>query len=331
MIYNRSVFIFLTLFLFCVFPTANIHAQYYKQQNEYWKNQRNEICFGLGTSNFLGELGGRNKIGSNFIWDYEISQNRPCLRFDYRYRTSRTTVAKVSVNYGILAGNDKLTKEPFRQNRNLHFKSNIVEFSAQFELTMATSKAKHKYSLPGVKQGGKGGSFYGFAGAGIGFFNPKANVDGEWIPLQPIGTEGQFLSGGPAPYKKYSIVLPMGFGYRKTLDGNWSVSIELSYRKTFSDYIDDVSGVYFDNALILEKQGKTDAYLADPSFGFVELEDNRVVINPEQTFTGAQRGDSSDLDSYMFLNVNAFYKIDKKRYKRGNGRVVRKRTSKIVF
>jgi hypothetical protein len=319
--------------IFSVFTfllSGKVFSQYYKSQNEYWKNQRNEISFGLGTSNFLGELGGRNRIGSNFIWDYEISQNRPCLRLDYRYRTSSITTAKVSVNYGILAGNDKLTKEPFRQNRNLHFRSSILEFSGQFEMTVLKSKPKHKYDLPGVKQGGKGGSFYGFAGVGIGFFNPKANIDGEWIPLQPIGTEGQNQTDGPAPYKKYSIVLPMGFGYRKIMDRNWSIGIELSYRKTFSDYIDDVSGVYFDNALIAEKQGKTAAYLADPSFGFI-VRDGEAIANPEQTATGEVRGDSSDLDAYMFLNVNAFYKIDKKRYKRGNGRVVRKRTSKIVF
>jgi hypothetical protein len=321
----------IVIFAVCSFLlSGNVFCQYYKSQGEYWKNQRNEISFGLGTSNFLGELGGRNRIGSNFIWDYEISQNRPCLRLDYRYKTSNITVAKVSMNYGILAGNDKLTKEPFRQNRNLHFRSSILEFSGQFELTVLKSKAKHKYDLPGVKQGGKGGSFYGFAGVGIGFFNPKANIDGEWIPLQPVGTEGQNQTGGPAPYKKYSVVLPMGFGYRKIVDRNWSIGIELSYRKTFSDYIDDVSGVYFDNALIEEKQGKTAAYLADPSFGFI-VRDGEAIANPEQTATGEVRGDSSDLDAYMFLNVNAFYKIDKKRYKRGNGRVVRKRTSKIVF
>ena len=320
---------FLVLLILLIF-SENIYCQYNNQQDSYWKNQRKEICFGIGTSNFLGELGGRNKIGSNFIWDYEISQNRPCLRFDFRYRTTRTTLVKLSVNYGILAGNDNLTKEPFRQNRNLHFKSNIIEFSGQMELALANSAPKHKYNLPGVKAGGKGAQLYGFAGVGIGFFNPKANLDGEWVALQPLGTEGQNQTNGPAPYKKYSIVLPMGLGYRKTIDRNWSMSLELSYRKTFSDYIDDVSGVYFDNALLEEKQGSSVAYLADPSFGSITV-NGKTIANPEQTATGEVRGDNSDLDAYMFLNVNAIYKIDKKRFKRGNGRVVRKRTSKIVF
>ncbi|MBS1548050.1 MAG: hypothetical protein JSU02_11875, partial [Bacteroidetes bacterium] len=48
-----------------------LNAQYFRDSN-YWKTHRKEISVGLGISNFLGELGGRNQIGSPFIWDLEF-------------------------------------------------------------------------------------------------------------------------------------------------------------------------------------------------------------------------------------------------------------------
>ena len=83
--YARKAAYLLTL---CLLSTGPLSAQYFRQSN-YWKTQRREISLGFGLSNFLGELGGRDQIGSPFVWDLELSQTRPALHIDYRYYLAR--------------------------------------------------------------------------------------------------------------------------------------------------------------------------------------------------------------------------------------------------
>ena len=44
-----------------------------------WKFSRQELQFGIGASNFLGDLGGANAIGTHGIKDYRFSMTRPTL------------------------------------------------------------------------------------------------------------------------------------------------------------------------------------------------------------------------------------------------------------
>jgi len=44
-----------------------------------WKRQRYEVSAGVGISNFLGELGGANQIGTHYFKDLEWSQTRLAL------------------------------------------------------------------------------------------------------------------------------------------------------------------------------------------------------------------------------------------------------------
>ena len=138
--------------------------------------------------------------------------------------------------------------------------------------------------------------------------------------LKPLGTEGQGLEGGPEPYSNYSLCIPMGAGVRKAMSRNLSIGLELQYTKTFTDYIDDVSGVYFNNEAILAANGPIAAFLADPSLGRI----------PGQTAPGQQRGDPDDLDAYLFLKFNAIYKMYQYRNKSKKYRY-RIRRQKIVF
>jgi hypothetical protein len=74
-----------TLFLsLALLGWAGARAQYFRS-SEYWKTHRQELSFGVGVTNFLGELGGRNTTGSPFIWDLEVSAARPTLGIGYRY------------------------------------------------------------------------------------------------------------------------------------------------------------------------------------------------------------------------------------------------------
>lgn len=299
-------------------------AQYFRQSS-YWKTHRQELEFGIGISNFLGELGGRNQIGSPFVWDLEMSQTRPAASFGYRYYIARKMAFRGRLTYGVLAGNDNLTTEPYRQNRNLSFKSDLYEASLCFELHLYREELGHVYDLRGVK-GTKSSrvGLYFFLGVGGFYFDPKAQFNNAFVRLKPLGTEGQGLPNGAEEYENLQVCVPMGFGLRKALSKAWSAGLELQYTKTFTDYIDDVSGYYYDNEAIREAYGPEAAFLANPALNNLPPE----YGNP--TVTGAERGDPDDLDAYLFLKVQVDYKIQKFRSgsKKYRSRI---RRQKIVF
>lgn len=308
------------LALICALTTNVGVAQYFRNSN-YWKTHRTELTVGMGVTNFLGELGGRDQIGSPFVWDLELSQTKPALSLGYRYYTFEKQALRANFTYGILAGNDNLTSEAFRQNRNLNFKSDIFEFSLVYELHFFTEQLGHVYDLRGAK-GEKSSrvGLYIFAGVGGFYFQPKSLLNGTYVELKPLSTEGQGIEGGPEEYNNFQFCIPMGVGLRKALSKQWSAGLELQYTKTFTDYIDDVSGVYFDNDIIAAERGALAAYLADPSLDKV----------PGQTFAGQQRGDPDDLDAYLFLKLQFHYKIYK--YKSSGKKYrTRIRRQKVVF
>jgi hypothetical protein len=302
------------------------HGQYFKQSN-YWKTHRQEITLGLGASNFLGELGGRDRIGSPFIWDLELSQTRPAVNLSYRYYLARKQSLRLNFNYGILAGNDNLTKEDFRHNRNLHFKSNVLELAVLYELHLYREELGHIYDLRGVK-GTKATrvGFYFFGGIGGFYYEPQAQFNNVWVKLRPLRTEGQGLPDGPDEYSNIGLCIPMGVGVRKAFNKHLSGGIELQYTKTFTDYIDDVSGYYYDNEAIRAVSGDLGAYLADPHLGTPHL----YVDGLNPTAAGQQRGDPDDLDAYLFLKFHLHYKLYK--YRSGSKKYrSRIRRQKIVF
>lgn len=311
----------LLILLFLGMAALPVKGQYFRNSN-YWKTHRTEYVLGIGISNFLGELGGRDQIGSPFVWDLEMSQTKPAANIGYRYYLREKQSLRLVLSYGILAGNDNLTQEVFRHNRNLNFKTDLFELQLCYELHLYKEELGHVYDLRGVK-GTKSSrvGLYFFGGIGAFYFNPKAQFGNEFVELKPLGTEGQGLPGGAEEYNLLQICVPVGIGLRKALSKQWSAGLELQYTKTFTDYIDDVSTTYYDRTALLAAHGPVAAYLADPSLGEV----------PGQSNTGAQRGDNTDLDAYLFLKAEFHYKIFKYRTQGGHKYRTRIRRQKIVF
>ncbi len=273
----------------------------YSQRSARWKRMRYEIFYGVGATNFLGELGGANKEGSNFLADYEFAMTRPLLSLGFRYMLLEKVSTKIMLSYGWLKGDDKSTTETYRNYRNLSFYTPLVEFAIQGEYHLTKERIGHRYNLRRVR-GVKGIKLntYLFAGIAGFWFNPKGkDQNGKWQSLQPLGTEGQNLSPTREKYSRIQVAIPFGLGLKYGLNRKWSVGLELGVRKTFTDYIDDVSTTYYDNDAIKAANGDEAAYLADPSSG----------ENPNWTTGGQQRGDPSHKDTYMFMILNLTYKL----------------------
>ncbi len=311
----------LLLFLILALPIA-ASAQYgnkikHRGDNGF-VNRKNrpqkQITFAIGASNFLGELGGANQIGTFFVKDLEFSTTKPSAALGYRYKFNQLFALSGGFHYLAVKGNDNLTTEPFRQNRNLSFKSNIFELSIQGEIYFTKEQQGHLYRIKNAK-GRKSYKLqvYAFGGIGGFYFNPKAQYHGKWVALQPLGTEGQGLPDGPKKYSRVSICIPYGLGVSEAIGKEWSIGIEFGIRKTFTDYIDDVSGNYYDNNVIRQQNGAMAADLADPSLAHYPASLGGDATGLNQTVAGQQRGDPTHKDAYMFTNITVTYKLKSRR------------------
>ena len=285
-----------------------------------WKHYRKEIQFSFGASNTLTDLGGKDQIGTNFLKDWEVSQTRYSGRLSYGYYLSPSFIWRSSINFGVVKGDDKLTKEPFRSNRNLNFTSMIVEFNQNIQWLIVREKMGNKYGLKNIKGrkiGAKSNAYgiYLTAGIGVFYFNPRSKYLGQAVNLRDLHTEGQGLPGGPKQYKLVSLDVPLGIGFRRALSRQWGLTLEFTQHYTFTDYLDDCSTVYYDKDALNAAYGPKSAYMSDPNLGnFINSSGDSFT-----TATGEQRGDFTDKDNYMFLTLGAFYKINTKSSSYGRG------------
>jgi hypothetical protein len=102
---------------------------------------------------------------------------------------------------------------------------------------------------------------YVFAGIGLYHFNPYTK-DSVKRFLKPLSTEGQGFVSGISNYKLTGFSIPVGVGVNYALNEDMRLGIEFGYRKIFTDYLDDVSTNYVDQAALLSARGQTAVDLA---------------------------------------------------------------------
>ncbi|MCE2772631.1 MAG: DUF6089 family protein [Bacteroidetes bacterium] len=301
-----------------VFAIASLSLLSIDVGAQRYKKYRWEAGIDVGAANFLGDLGGANQIGTNGFKDLELSMTQPTVGAHVSYRKARYVGYKAQFIWGRVEGNDALTTEKYRNNRNLYFRSNIFEFNSQIEFYLTRERTGHRYNYNKPK-GLKNIDFqaYTFVGVGGFYFDPQAYFAPirQWISLRELRTEGQGLKPNTSVYSTFSVCVPIGFGMKYGINKRWSLGIEYGMRKTFTDYIDDVSTVYYDRNIIAAAQ--TDPFLqqaayffANPTTGAVTAANNDGV---DPTGIGQQRGDSSDNDAYMFGVITINCKIGKVR------------------
>lgn len=310
------------------------YAQFFNKVD--WRLNRHQLELGLGATNFLGELGGKDAIGTNDFRDLEFEETNFAITFGYKYTLYKKIHLRADFTYGTLSGNDNLTEEPFRQNRNLHFRSRIFELAAllEFEFPIRLKKG-HIYDIKGVQGWRNGGSsFYAFVGIAGLHFNPQAQFDGQWIDLKPLRTEGQGLPGGADEYRRIALVIPFGCSLSRRITPRFALSLEATYRYAFTDYIDDVSTSYYNpyelQLYVDDGYEEIAAYLSNPS-----LNAQQGGLYPRVTAPGQQRGDETDRDGYMFLFLKGQYLLERNnaastKYKKHQRRKKRK-GKRVIF
>jgi len=275
-----------------------------------WKRMRYELNGGLGASNFLGELGGSDQIGTDLMKDLDFMMTRYVISGGLRYKLSKRFATKASLQIGMLRGDDAQTQEFSRNYRNLSFRSPLYEFSIQFEASITKEQVGTRYRLRGIK--GRSWlpvNIYPFVGIAGFYMNPKAKYNGKWHALRPLATEGQGYFSTRPQYSRFQLAIPVGIGFKYSFTRRWSISLEYGIRKTFTDYIDDVSTTYInkDHLMAAASDAEMAVVLADRADGGLGQDGSL----PFKTEPGAQRGNPMNDDSYMFAIVSLNYKFRK--------------------
>lgn len=304
----------LTLLLAGLFTSYTFAQSTNFNTQRNWSMNKKEVFFGAGATGFLGDLGGRNRIGTDYsLADIDFNSTGIGGVAGFRFRFHPYYATTTTFNVGLLRGSDTKTSEIIRESRNLSFRSIIVQLSQRFDIILfANERIGKRYSIRKVRGfRDHNEQFYIFGGIGVSYFNPKAQINGAgpWIALKPLHTEGQGLEGGAEEYSNFTATIPVGVGFRMGLSKMWRIGLELSINKTFTDYIDDVHGTYYDPAILGAMYGSEAAILSNPS------QKNQQWFAP-----GTQRGDKQN-DTYLYANIILIRNITYKNYTRRSPKI----------
>ena len=260
-----------------------------------------EVGLNFGPTFFLGDLGGHRGIGTTFIKDLNLPVTKFMKGLFLGIYPNEWLGFRVAAQATYVEGRDNLIKdmggaELDRKNRNLDFKSDITEAYGAIEIfpIMFIKQNDEEYQ-PKLRP-------YFFGGLGIFHFNPQgsltdANGNVTWHYLQPLHTEGEGFPEYPNRhnYKLTQLNIPMGGGLKYFVSETVNLGVELLYRKTFTDYIDDVSTDYINHDLFIKYLSAANANLA------LQLNDKAGGSNVTRTQPGDQRGNPKNNDAYFSL------------------------------
>lgn len=238
---------------------------------------RSELGIMFGGMYYIGDL---NRFG-------HFKGTQPSAGLIYRYNIHSRLAFRANFTYGSVVGDDAWAKDPLLVNRNLNFRSDIFELGAGVEFHyMPFQLGSKRYR----------GTAYLLAQFAIFHMNPRTNYNGEWVHLQPLGTEGQGTElNSRGRYGLYQMSIPLGLGIKLSLGRRASIGLEYGIRKTFTDYLDDVSSdTYADPVILAATNGPLAAALSNRS------------LNGDRN---GKRGTSATKDWYAFFGVTFTFRL----------------------
>ena len=238
-----------------------------------------ELGLNVGVANYFGDLN----------TEYSFKEAGLAGGFMARYNFNTRIALRIDGNYARIGGDDANSSNNFELARNLSFFSDVYdgEMALEFNFLNYVHGSRDEFFTP-----------YLFAGFAVVNFDPKTDFEGDVVFLQPLGTEGQFRG---EEYSRTQGAFAFGGGMKVDLSYRWSLNFELSARRMFTDYIDDVSTVYADTEDIRNLRGDMAADLSDRSILIQGVNEN-LIGQP-----GRQRGDSTGNDTYASFKVGLLY------------------------
>lgn len=268
-----------------------------QSQRRFW-----EVGIMLGGSNYVGDINNmfNNGVDDSKEWNqFESSFNFYNIHFlgglVARYNFNPRVSVRGNLLFSRLSGDDK----HFNNERNLNFYSNIQEFSAIVEynfLDYRTGSLQHRITP------------YIFGGIALFHFNPKTEIkdysskETIKINLHDYHTEGQTFYNGKGNYHLWQMSIPFGLGMKFSLNKYICVGLEWGFRKTFTDYIDDISTQYAGRQNMIYNVNENAAVASDRTN---ELEGKQNFYHKE----GEMRGNQTTKDWYNFFGLTITSRI----------------------
>jgi len=278
------------LSLFLVFSFSMSYSQW------LW-----DYGFNVGASNYLGDIGGKEKARRAFVMDMNLSNTRWNVGGFARYKWRPKVSLKLALDYLRIEGDDKLSSNLGRHYRNLNFRNDMFDLAFTGEWFFYENN-----DLGNTYRYRNGFRAYLFGGIGAYYSNPKGFYDGSWTKLRPLQTEG-------VAYKPFGVNIPVGVGFYFTIEKKHRIGFEMNWRTTFTDYLDDISGNY--PTTTPGNSATADLSNRSTELGSTAATDNpgaySFFVNPNGTrrFDGQKRGDKTHKDSYITTSLSYSYVI----------------------
>ena len=237
--------------------------------------QWNVNVFG-GFANYIGDLQSspyttqQAHLAGGIGLEYDLTQHFSLL--------SNITLGKVGAS-------DVYSDKADVRARNLSFQTDIDELNFLAEYNLFSLRS-HKVTP------------YGFVGIAVYHFNPYAyDTSGKKVYLRPLSTEGEGLPQYPNvhPYNLTQLAIPFGGGIKFRISDQIVLAYEIGLRKLFTDYLDDVSGRYADQNVLLAAKGPEAVEMA--------YRGNELEGGATYPPTGTRRGDPKTKDWYYFSGI----------------------------
>lgn len=268
----------IVLFIFCIaLILDHLNAQSFYAA----KRDRKFIAsVGTGTSSYYGEL-------SN---DKDYMDTKLNLNIGLQLFINDRISTRVEITWFQLSGDDAEADDNSRKQRNLSFISNNYEINIEGIINLFP-KGQRYYQRRPINA-------YAFIGIGMTYYNPKAQAPDEYnnfplddagknVALRPLQTEG-------VSYGSFTPVIPFGLGVKLKSGPFFNIALEGGFRKTFTDYLDDVSTTHIDNSTF------TDPLAA-------AMADRRPELGLDVLQEGAKRGNPDADDAYLIMNIKIEY------------------------
>jgi hypothetical protein len=248
-------------------------------------SQKIHLNLFAGVANYKGDLQYNSSSGKQFT----LRQAKLAGGIGAEYELTN----KFSIRGGLTVG--KITADDKKGDtnqiiRNLNFTSPIsdIMLGVQYYITNPYEHLINPYIFAGI-------AFYRF--------NPYTyDTTGLKVYLKPLSTEGQGFIDSREPYKLSQFSIPFGGGIKVTLTERLRVGIEVSMRKTFTDYLDDVSTAYVDENMLLANRGPKAVDLA--------YRGDEVKVGSAYPAEGVLRGTEITKDWYYFSGLTLSYRLD---------------------
>ena len=240
-------------------------SRYKGSKNGFSKQKRYySLGFSVNSLSYLGDIAPKARWGST-----KLGFMRPGFSVNLDHRFGPRYTLRAALSYGRLQSDDFIVADPndsddrFRYLRNASFRNDILDLSVMAVVDLFKNDGSYLSRVPLTP--------YIQAGASVFHHNPKAKVPqsyvlpadqsthfefpnaGEWVALQPLGTEGQNADLQPTdanfgnkPYSLWQFAIPIGLGVRYRLADALDISLDFTFKWLFTDYIDDVSQNYVD-------------------------------------------------------------------------------------